>query len=75
MMIEFHKCRKPDCFRKVSIGSMYCCGPCDYADQKGFELDESGPLGHSDGCNHRKFLRGEFTFFEGWANAQEGAEG
>jgi hypothetical protein len=55
-----HKCYKPDCMRKISTGSKYCCGPCGTAD----EIHESGPLGHTPGCNQRAAERGECTFTE-----------
>jgi hypothetical protein len=76
--LQFEKCWKPDCMRKVKIGTQYCCRPCLYADEKKFELDDSPNahplLGHSKGCDGRKAERGEFTnSVEAWAYKQRGA--
>lgn len=47
------KCEKPDCLRLTT--ALYCCGACDYADQKKFELEDGKepPLGHSAFCDRR----------------------
>lgn len=61
---RYHKCYKPDCMRKISTGSRYCCGPCGTADEGGYEIHEAGPLGHTPSCNQRAAERGECTFAE-----------
>lgn len=61
---EYHKCKKPDCFRKVSKGSLYCCYACSIADEGRYEVHESGQLAHSDDCNQRKSERGEYSIYD-----------
>ena len=68
-MAAFTKCGKPDCFRKVSPASAYCCGSCTAAAERGFEIEPHDPavhpfLCHSADCEQRKAERGEFTFAE-----------
>jgi hypothetical protein len=55
---QFNKCTKPDCFRKVKPGIVYCCHPCALADEKKYEIHDDGPLGHTPSCNERAVERG-----------------
>ena len=50
---ELKKCDNPECSRLVRKGVEYCCAPCRQAREDGYEIHESGPLGHSEGCNRR----------------------
>lgn len=65
---EFAKCAKPDCYRKVSPASRYCCTPCSTAAEAAapYEIEPYSPdlhwiHCHSGGCERRKAERGEFT--------------
>ena len=69
--MEFHKCRKPDCLRKVSLGSVYCCHSCSTAAEASapYEIEPYRPgehwvLVHSEGCEKRAAERGEYSVFE-----------
>jgi hypothetical protein len=53
------KCRKPDCMRKVKVGTDYCCSPCAVAAAGEYEIHE-----HSKGCNERTIERGECDAYE-----------
>ena len=73
----YHKCFKPDCMRKVSLGSRYCCGSCATAGEAPapFELEPYSPalhpvLCHSQSCEERAAERGEYTWAESIALAQ-----
>lgn len=50
-----YKCAKPDCFRQVKAGVVYCCTACAVAADGQFEVQE-----HSTGCNQRHTDRGEY---------------
>ena len=70
---EYHKCRKPDCFRKVSLGSLYCCRSCTAAAEAPapYEIEPYSPdlhavLCHGQSCEERSAERGEYT----WAEVQ-----
>lgn len=70
-MDEYHKCGKPDCLRKVSLGSRYCCHSCSTAAEARapYEIEPYDPaahwmLVHSKECEGRKAERGEYTVFE-----------
>lgn len=58
---EFKKCINSLCFRKVKHGVMYCCMACNMADDRRYEIHESGPLGHSPDCNQRDVERGTIS--------------
>lgn len=45
-------CRNPLCERRVTV-ALYCCAPCAMAHDGGYEIHETGPLAHSEGCNKR----------------------
>ena len=64
---EYHKCGKPDCFRKVSLGSVYCCHSCATAAEAPapYEIEPYRPGEHwvhvhSEGCEARNVQRGEY---------------
>ena len=70
-MDEYHKCGKPDCFRKVSPASRYCCHSCSTAAEAAapYEIEPYAPgmhwvLCHSKECEERKDQRGEYTVWE-----------
>ncbi len=44
----YRACAKPDCARLVSYQAQYCCTPCYYADEGGYEI-----AAHSPGCDAR----------------------
>ncbi len=48
---RLHACTNPLCERQTT--ALYCCGPCDVAHAKRYEIHEDGPLGHSESCNAR----------------------
>lgn len=50
---QFHKCEKPDCFRQVKAGVVYCCTPCTLAAAGKYEIDK-----HSEWCDERAAERG-----------------
>lgn len=59
-------CAKPDCMRKVSLSSRYCCGGCTRADESGYEcgslaVGDHPLISHSEGCDQRAAERGEWT--------------
>ena len=69
--MEFHKCGKPDCLRKISLGSVYCCLSCSKAAEASapYEIEPYAPdvhyiLCHSQSCEERSAERGEYTVFE-----------
>lgn len=45
------KCTNPECDRLVDFLLQYCCAKCERAYLEGYEIHESGILGHSDACN------------------------
>jgi hypothetical protein len=53
--IRLKKCDTPDCDRLTTAD--HCCGSCGLAHGGGYEVHESGPLGHSDLCNERQEKR------------------
>ena len=73
-MTEYRKCGKPDCFRKVSPSSLYCCHPCTTAAQapapyeiEPYSADLHPILCHSQSCDERSAERGgAFTAGELW---------
>ena len=75
---DFHKCAKPDCFRKVTLASLYCCTACTTAAEARapYELEPYSPalhwiLCHSQQCEERSAERGgEYTWAESVAHAQ-----
>lgn len=62
---EFHKCEKPDCFRQVKAGIVYCCTPCAVGASGKYEVEAHE---HSAGCNQRSEERGP------WLTAAERTE-
>jgi len=71
IVTEYHKCAKPDCFRKVSLASLYCCTACTTAAEARapYELEPYSPalhpiLCHSKSCDERSAERGEYTWAE-----------
>jgi hypothetical protein len=65
---KYCKCFKPDCMRKVSPGSRYCCHSCATAAEAPvpYETEPYDPaahwiLVHSKGCEDRTAVRGEFA--------------
>jgi hypothetical protein len=69
--MEFHKCGKPDCLRKVSLGSVYCCPSCATAAEASapYEIEPYDPdvhplLMHSKECEERAAQRGEYSALE-----------
>lgn len=76
-MSDYRKCFKPDCMRKVSPASRYCCHPCATAAEAPapYEIESYRPgahwvLVHSQGCEERSAERGECTWAESIALAQ-----
>ena len=70
-MPEYHKCAKPDCFRKVGLASLYCCTACTTAAEASapYELEPYDPalhwiLCHRQSCGERSAERGEYTWAE-----------
>lgn len=70
---EYHKCGKPDCLRKVSPGSRYCCNACTTAAEAPapYEIEPYRPgvhwvHVHSEECERRTAERGEYTWAEAW---------
>lgn len=67
----FHKCGKPDCLRKVSLASRYCCLSCSTAAEASapYEIEPYNPavhpfMTHSRECEERAAQRGEYSVFE-----------
>ena len=66
--MEFQKCLKPDCMRKVTPGAAYCCMPCQIAaaDRTPWEVrlydpeEKNRVLVHSEFCERSKSKRGEY---------------
>lgn len=50
---ELRSCANPLCAYKLIGGALYCCGRCAVAHDRGYEIHESGQLGHSAGCARR----------------------
>jgi hypothetical protein len=69
--VNFMKCRKPDCLRKIPPGILYCCHSCGTAAQAPapYEIEPYDPaahwvLVHSEGCEQRSRERGECDRYE-----------
>jgi len=60
-LIQYNKCTNDLCDRKVRAGVAFCCYACSAASEGGWEVHESGMLGHSDDCNERHEDRGAWT--------------
>lgn len=76
-MSEYHKCLKPDCMRKISRGSAYCCHSCATAAEAAapYEIEPYQPdahwvLVHSKSCEDRAAERGECDAYEAVILAQ-----
>jgi hypothetical protein len=74
---DYRKCFKPDCMRKVSLGSRFCCGSCTTAAEARapYEIEPYRPdahwvLVHSKECEGRAAERGECTPYEADALGQ-----
>ena len=68
---DYKKCGKPDCFRKVSQASLYCCRSCGTAAEAPapYEIEPYRPgahwvLVHSKDCEARSRERGEYSVWE-----------
>ena len=68
---DYKKCGKPDCMRKVSLSSRYCCGACTTAAEAPapYEIEPYSPdlhwiLCHGQSCDERSAERGEYTWAE-----------
>lgn len=46
-------CRNELCDYRLAGGAAYCCAGCATADERGYEVHEGGPLGHSPACARR----------------------
>lgn len=57
---EFKKCTNKLCERRIKTSVAFCCHPCSRAEEKGYEIHESGPLGHTQDCNERHKDRGNY---------------
>lgn len=55
-LVQYKKCEKFDCYRKTPLEKMYCCMPCNRADQYERENYE-----HSAICTARTKERGEWN--------------
>jgi len=68
--VEYAKCRKIDCRRKVRSSVAYCCRSCADADgDRAFELEPYSPslhpfLCHTSDCDQRNVERGEVSVWE-----------
>jgi hypothetical protein len=69
----YHKCGKPDCIRKVSQASRYCCPPCSAAAEapapyelEPYSADLHPILCHSRECDDRSAERGLCTVLVDW---------
>ena len=67
-MSDYHKCGKPDCMRKVSQSSRYCCHSCATAAEAPapYEIELYSAalhpiLCHGQSCDERAAERGEYT--------------
>jgi hypothetical protein len=76
---EYQKCFKPDCMRKVTPASRYCCTACSAAGEAPapYEIEPYRPgvhwiHVHSEGCEKRAAERGECDPFEADILAQRG---
>ena len=76
-MDDYRKCFKPDCMRKVSPVSRYCCHSCTVAAEAAapYEIEPYDPavhwvLVHSESCEKRAAERGECTWAESITLAQ-----
>lgn len=58
----YQRCKNPTCDRVVRVSVDYCCVPCESAHTGGYEIHESGSLGHSDMC----WVRHEARWHEGY---------
>lgn len=57
--MDFKECNSGiACGRSVSASVAYCCWACSKADEGGYEIHESGLLGHSQDCQERHAERG-----------------
>lgn len=45
---QYHECGKPDCARLISLGAVYCCGPCADAADGRYEIHA-----HTPECDQR----------------------
>ena len=68
---DYKKCGKPDCYRKVSQSSLYCCYSCVKAAETPapYEIEPYSPalhpiLCHSESCEDRSRERGEFSVWD-----------
>ena len=68
---DYKKCGKPDCMRKVSQSSLYCCHSCSTAAEAPapYEIEPYSPalhpiLCHSESCEDRSCERGEFSVWD-----------
>lgn len=64
-MIELKKCTNELCRRAVKTSVAYCCASCDRAAERGYEIHETGLLGHTEGCEIRHAERGDYR--DPWA--------
>lgn len=63
-MTELKKCANDLCRRAVKTSVAYCCDPCGRAAEHGYEIHETGLLGHTAGCEVRHVERG--TYCDPW---------
>lgn len=52
-MSDYRPCRNELCDYLVAGSAAYCCAGCARADEGGYEVHESGMLGHSPACARR----------------------
>lgn len=57
-MEDFKKCDNPECDRLVKKEYAMCCTGCRTAHEDGYEVHESGFLGHTGLCDIRHQERG-----------------
>jgi hypothetical protein len=50
---QYKPCANPSCQFVVPTSTVYCCVGCDLAQQGGYEIHESGMLGHGSWCARR----------------------
>jgi hypothetical protein len=60
LSVKLDTCVNPLCDRLAPVGQQYCCPPCNLAHDGRFEIHETGPLGHSVGCNQAATMGPDF---------------
>ena len=56
-MTDFRPCRNELCDYLLVGGAAYCCDGCARADERGYEIHDSGVLGHAPACPRRTWTK------------------